>query len=248
MSVLGVVPAAGFGTRLGLATPKVLAQVLDGVRVWDVLEQLLADRVDDLVVVLSPQAVGEFSSRYPWVATTVQATPTGTGDAVFATRAAWAGHSSILVVWGDQANLSAETVDAALRRHHEGVGPRLTLPLVRDPNPYVEYRFDGNRLLSVNLSREGDRCEPGGWADVGLFVLTTPGLDAEWMAFCAASSPQAGTGERNFLPFLPWLSARGWSVVTFEVADPDEARGINDRVDLAFTAQRRRTGAPACGS
>ena len=82
----------------------------------------------------------------------------------------------------------------------------------------------------------------------GLFVLTTAGLDAEWRAFCAASGPQAGTGERNFLPFLPWLSGRGWSVRRLEVPDPGEARGINDRLDLAFTARRRRTGASACGS
>lgn len=248
MSVLGVVPAAGFGTRLGLATPKVLAPVLDGVRVWDLLADLLTGRVDDLVVVLAPQTVGEFAAAYPGVATTVQATPTGTGDAVFAARAAWAEHSSILVVWGDQANLSAKTVDAALRCHRQGVGPRITLPVVRDPNPYVQYRFDGDRLLTVSLSREEDRCEPGGWADVGLFVLTTAGLDAEWRAFCAASGPQAGTGERNFLPLLPWLSGRGWAVRRLEVPDPGEARGINDRLDLAFTARRRRTGASACGS
>ena len=40
----------------------------------------------------------------------------------------------------------------------------------------------------------------------------------------------AGTGERNFLPFLPWLAERA-KVMTFEI-DAAEAQGINTPEDL----------------
>ena len=40
--------------------------------------------------------------------------------------------------------------------------------------------------------------------------------------------------EINFLPFLPFLSAKGWIITSLEVADATEARGINTKTDLAF--------------
>ena len=49
------------------------------------------------------------------------------------------------------------------------------------------------------------------------------------------SAPRGGgTGEINFLPFLPFLSRAGWTVTPLEVADATEARGINTKDDLAF--------------
>ena len=43
--------------------------------------------------------------------------------------------------------------------------------------------------------------------------------------------PGRGTGERNFLPFIPWLAGRK-PVVTFPCTDPMEALGINTPEDL----------------
>lgn len=48
-------------------------------------------------------------------------------------------------------------------------------------------------------------------------------------------APRGGqTGEINFLPFLPFLAAHGWSISPLTVADATEARGINTKEDLAF--------------
>ena len=44
----------------------------------------------------------------------------------------------------------------------------------------------------------------------------------------------SATGEINFLPFLPFLFAQGWTMTPLEVADATEARGINTPEDLAF--------------
>jgi bifunctional UDP-N-acetylglucosamine pyrophosphorylase / glucosamine-1-phosphate N-acetyltransferase len=98
----------------------------------------------------------------------------------------------------------------------------------------VEYVFDGARLTKVLQTREGDATTPNGFSDVGAFLLRTDGLQPAWDDHLAGAQRGSGTGEINFLPFLPFLCARGWTVTPLEVADATEARGINTKDDLAF--------------
>ncbi|GII05992.1 NTP transferase domain-containing protein [Planobispora takensis] len=246
-----VVPAAGQGSRLGADIPKIMVEIAGGVTVWDLLHRRLAPWVEHIHVVLSPPGEGPFRRLAAGmigrgeVSVSVQEAPTGMGDAVFGAAAPyWAGHDAILVVWGDQANLSSRTVGEVVRAHREsaaGGGPGLTLPLVALPDPYVEYDYDAasSTLLGVRMSREGEECRPGGLGDVGLFCLGVDGLERAWRSYLAGARPGAVTGEINFLPFLPYLSREhGRRTTVVPVADPAEARGINTPADLEFT---RRT-------
>lgn len=238
--ICAVIPAAGRGTRLGLGVPKILLDVAAGVTVWDVLHRRVAPSVDHVHVVVSPDGAEPFRRRAAEaiaagaVSVSVQETPTGMGDAVFGAFPHWAGHAAILVVWGDQANLSASTVRRVVAAHRRARGG-LTIPLVPMPDPYVEYEVDGRRLLRVRQSREGDACRPGGLGDVGAFCLGTDGLRAAWARYAAGAERGAVTGEANFLPFLAHLSrVDGRDVSVVRVADPVEARGVNTRDDLEF--------------
>ena len=89
-------------------------------------------------------------------------------------------------------------------------------------------------LTKVLQTREGDATTPNGFSDVGTFLLSTEGLKPAWEDYLETAPRGSGTGEINFLPFLPFLSARGWAITPLEVADPTEARGINTKDDLAF--------------
>jgi len=59
-------------------------------------------------------------------------------------------------------------------------------------------------------------------------------LTEAWDRYLAGAPRGSATGEINFLPFLPFLSAQGWTMTALEVADATEARGINTKEDLSF--------------
>jgi bifunctional UDP-N-acetylglucosamine pyrophosphorylase/glucosamine-1-phosphate N-acetyltransferase len=236
MKVCALIPAAGRGSRLGTEAPKILAPLTEQETVWSILHAKLAPLVDHIHLVLSPDGAAAFPPLPPHVSSSIQPQPTGMGDAIFGARAAWAEFDAILIVWGDQVFVSSDTLRRALATLtlSKQVSPErhAVLPVTRMAEPYVEYVFDGRRLTKVLQTREGDETDPDGFSDVGTFLLTTRGLIAAWDAYLA---PRGGaTGEVNFLPFLPFLSAQGWTVVPLEVADATEARGINTREDLAF--------------
>ena len=241
MSVCAIIPAAGRGTRLNADRPKLLTPLAGDRTVWDVLSGRLAPLVDQIHVVMSPDGKPQLEAALAEkpvgakVTVGVQPTPLGMGDAIFAAPEVFRAHDHVLIIWGDQAHVSADTLLRCKDAHLAATGDRCTLPLVSLAAPYVEYRFlPSGGLASVLQSREGDRCMPGGLGDVGVFLLSTAGLETAWSDFLDDALQGAVTGEVNFLPFLPFLSARGWRFQPVIVDDANEARGINTPDDLAF--------------
>ncbi len=240
MKICAVIPAAGRGSRLGLELPKLLVPIAGGATVWSILKDRLKPFVDHIHVVLSPEGAPLFEralvadSDRAMISTSIQAKPTGMGDAVFLGFPVWRQAQLILVIWGDQVHVSAGTIASSLAEHggrHHCIG----LPVVVLDQPYVEYRFDGQgRLAAILQSREGDICSPGGFGDVGTFVLSAAGLDEAWRRYRAGANAGSRTGEANFLPFLVYLSQAGWEIRRHLVNDASEARGINTPEDLEF--------------
>ena len=237
-----VIPAAGRGSRLGLLDrPKILAPVDEesGETIWSILEAKLRPITHRIQLVLSPSGAEYFNGVDADIA--IQDQPLGMGDAVFRGFSSWKA-DRILVVWGDQVNLSSETLKRTLEAH-DGARhrPAYALPRVWNVAPYVQYDFnERGDVVGVRQSREGDTTDGAGWSDVGLFCLSTSGLPELWQKYLATASRGSATGEINFLPFLPFLSTQGWATATWDVADPDEARGVNTPDDLKFARDRWR--------
>lgn len=240
-SICAVIPAAGRGTRLGLACPKILAP-LGKSTVWSLLRSKLTGIADHIAVVLSPAA-------RPWLeqihapgregdnlSICFQPRPIGMGDAIFRAAEIWRQYDSVMVLWGDQVNISRETLRLAASLQLERRS--FVVPLAECVRPYVQYVLEGETLLSVRQSREGDRTDETGLSDAGLFVLATEDLEIEWSAWLAGGVLGSRTGEINFLPFLPWLSAgRGWRARTFRIENAAECRGVNTPADLEFASK-----------
>ncbi len=239
MKIHAIVPAAGRGSRLGLDRPKILAPLGPGLTIWSVLSRKLLAVADRLNVVVAPDAADEVARAIAAgpdsdrVSLALQPRPLGMGDAIFRGYDAWARDDAILVVWGDQVFVSPATLARALALHR-GAPRTIVIPVVALDQPYVEYVFARGRLVAVRQSRESDRCAPGGLGDVGAFALSVAGLRAAWDEYAAAAAPGDATGEINFLPFMPWLDARGWTVTPLLIDDSREARGVNTPADLEF--------------
>jgi bifunctional UDP-N-acetylglucosamine pyrophosphorylase/glucosamine-1-phosphate N-acetyltransferase len=236
MSICAVIPAAGRGTRLGTDLPKLFAPLSETQTVWSVLRGKLAPLVDHIHLVLSPDGAAHAPAD---VSFSIQPEPIGMGDAIFRGVGVWSRYDTVLIVWGDQVFVSHDTLTRAIAALKPG--REVVLPVTRPQQPYVEHVFQGGHHMAVRQSREGDVTTPHGYNDVGTFLLNTAGLEPAWSKFLAGEARGAGTGEINFLPFLPFLDSLGWRVTPLDVADPTEARGINTPEDLAFFRQLYKT-------
>jgi bifunctional N-acetylglucosamine-1-phosphate-uridyltransferase/glucosamine-1-phosphate-acetyltransferase GlmU-like protein len=230
-----VIPAAGRGSRLGVEGPKVLAPVA-GRPMLDWLLALYAGRVDVVALVVQArdrEAVEVVARRRAGhVITAVQDAPTGMLDAVRIGIGSVAGElaSRIWVTWCDQIAVRPQTLD---RLTHAEEGTALTFPVVTQSPPYIHFeRDDGGRIVRVRQRREGDVMPDTGESDMGVFSLSPDAAGPFLHQFDSEASAGPGTGERNFLPFIPWLAARA-DVRTFPATDPFEAVGINTPDDRA---------------
>jgi hypothetical protein len=74
---------------------------------------------------------------------------------------------------------------------------------------------------------------------MGLFAMTRETYVERLRAFARDPELGIGTGERNFLPFIPWL-ARSARVDTFPCRHRMEAVGINTPDDLRAVEEHLR--------
>jgi bifunctional UDP-N-acetylglucosamine pyrophosphorylase / glucosamine-1-phosphate N-acetyltransferase len=243
MRICAVIPAAGRGTRLGLETPKILVSIDKNRTIWSVLENILVAYVDHIHVILSPDGQEQFAHRLQQnadtvkksgqVSTSIQMHPLGMGDAIFGAHHIWCGYEVILIAWGDQVNLSRKTIAEVTTQCCES--RTIVLPLTRMDKPYVQYDFEGDRLVQIRQTREGDATDAQGDSDIGLFALSARGLNDHWLEYLGKAPPGKATNEINFLPFLTYLSSEcNWDVHRIMIPDSDEARGVNTPEDLAF--------------
>jgi bifunctional UDP-N-acetylglucosamine pyrophosphorylase / glucosamine-1-phosphate N-acetyltransferase len=163
----------------------------------------------------------------------VQAEPTGMLDAILTPveHVEALGPDWVWVTWCDQVAIGDATVERLVAAEAPPA-PALSLATARLPQPYVHLVRDGQgRIVGVLQEREGDVMPESGEADSGLFAMSFATYVVHLPAFAVGSVAGAGTGERNFLPFVPWMAGRGL-VRTVPVGDAIESVGINTPADL----------------
>jgi bifunctional UDP-N-acetylglucosamine pyrophosphorylase/glucosamine-1-phosphate N-acetyltransferase len=239
------VPAAGSGSRLGSPLPKLLTPVAGRAMIDHVLHRHQAT-VQAAVIVVQPEARSEVANHLRVAPLSCvlaeQKRPTGMLDAILA---AWTPVMAtqperVRITWCDQVGISAATVETLTSLELTHPGYAVIMPTVQQPSPYIHFDRDpAGRLAAVRHRREGDDMPDMGTSDAGLFSLSREAFERWLPEYAAAAEIGANTGERNFLPFIPWVATRA-SVRTFDIA-ATEAQGINTPEDLASVESRLRS-------
>ena len=146
MSIAAIVLAAGKGTRMKSAIPKVLHQICGLSMVGHVVRNLEEAGIQRIIVVVGPD--GLEAELGPSVEYVVQMEQLGTGHAVMQAEEALKGHSGpVLVITGDSPLYRGETLLGLISYHLDGgaVGTVLTVD-VADPAGYgrIIRDADGN--------------------------------------------------------------------------------------------------------
>ena len=226
-----VVLAAGLGTRMRSSTPKHLHPLL-GRRLVDwVIEAVRPLEPRPLVVVTAPGHEDAFEG----VEVAVQSKPRGTGDAAEAARPQLGGFGGdLLVVSGDAATITTETLERLLETHRREQAAATVLSFDRaDPGDY------GRVVRSADGSLEAI-VEAG---DATPEQLAITEINSSIYVFDAAKlwpaleqlAPENRQGELYLTDTIRELVAAGERVAVYEDDDPAEV-GVNTRAELAATA------------
>jgi bifunctional N-acetylglucosamine-1-phosphate-uridyltransferase/glucosamine-1-phosphate-acetyltransferase GlmU-like protein len=242
-----IIPAAGAGARLGSSRPKVLVAV-GGRALLDHLYALYRRWVDEFVVVVHPSFEEEVRAhcrarRLP-VQLALQRERTGMLDAILepAPLLRERDFDDVWITWCDQVAVRPETVAALDRLCREDPRAALIFPTIRRRRPYIHLvRDEEGEVVEILHEREGDAMPGVGESDMGLFRLSRPAYLDLLPRFAESVVRGAGTGERNFLPFICWLRGRA-AVRSVSGHDEIESVGINTREDLRLLEEHLRHG------
>jgi bifunctional UDP-N-acetylglucosamine pyrophosphorylase/glucosamine-1-phosphate N-acetyltransferase len=242
-----VILAAGEGTRMRSAIPKVLHPLCGRpIVTWPVqaARQAGARRV---IVVDDPKR--RLEEHLPeGVEVAIQQEPRGTGDAVAAAAPLIDPTATVVVINGDVALLTADAI-RALVRAHEAAGAAATMVTMEldDPGAYgrVIRDADGSVLRVAEAKAPGDASPEEleiREVNTGVYAFAGGALVAALQSLNADNAQ----GELYLPDVLPAMRRAGRRVVAHPIGDPNLTHGVDDRVDLAYAqqlAQRRITEA-----
>jgi bifunctional UDP-N-acetylglucosamine pyrophosphorylase / glucosamine-1-phosphate N-acetyltransferase len=228
-----VILAAGKGTRMKSASPKVLHRVAGIPMIGHVLATARSTRPSSTVVVIGHQAeaIALRFAQEPELTYVVQEPQLGTAHAVLSAEAALRTASGTLVVLsGDVPLLRPQTV-RVLVDHHLATSARATVltAVVEHPSGYGRIVRAGERIARIVEERDATPSERAiKEINAGIYAFAMDGL------FDALRTIATANAQREF--YLPDLVAiycgDGQRVETHSVEDTSEIRGINNRQEL----------------
>jgi bifunctional UDP-N-acetylglucosamine pyrophosphorylase/glucosamine-1-phosphate N-acetyltransferase len=242
-SFSAVVMAAGQGTRMRSATPKVLHEICGRPMVaWPVVAARAAG-ASRVVVVASPNV--DLGAALPeGTRTATQPVPDGTGGAVLAALPETEPDAPVVVLSGDVPLVSATAIQELVAAHLEsGAAATMATTILDDPSGYGRVVRDavGHVEKVVETKADGDATV----AELELREINT-GIYCFDHAALADALPRVGTdnaqGEKYLPEVLTLLRDDRRIVAAHVVDDPALVLGVNDRVQLAEVtalAQRR---------
>jgi bifunctional UDP-N-acetylglucosamine pyrophosphorylase/glucosamine-1-phosphate N-acetyltransferase len=232
---VAVVMAAGQGTRMRSALPKLAHRIAGRTIVRHVIEAAREAGVDDCVVVVGagPEADAVRAAAGDGVTFAVQATMDGTGGAVAAARDAAGDADFVLILNGDVPLVQAATLRRLMTAVIEGGEDATALALLTARVPVEAYGYlvvkDG-RVVSIVETKDDDALDRTSVQPINAGQYAAR---AAWLWPHVERILAAANGERYLTHLASMAHDEGAAAVAVEAGDPSEVRGINDRVQLA---------------
>ncbi|HEY6637070.1 MAG TPA: bifunctional UDP-N-acetylglucosamine diphosphorylase/glucosamine-1-phosphate N-acetyltransferase GlmU [Solirubrobacterales bacterium] len=236
-----LIMAAGEGTRMRSAVPKVLHSICGRPMVaWPILAAREAG-AGRICVIVSPDR--DLSAALPdGTETIVQPEADGTGGALRAAADVVRASDTILILSGDHPLVSAEIIDELVATHRDAEAAATVMTTeMDDPGSYgrIVRGSNGDIERIVEAKAPGD-ATPEELAikevNAGTYAFAGPTL-AEALDRLTNDNAQ---GEYYLGDVLPLLRESGLRVAAYNAPDPGVNLGINDRADLARAADEAR--------
>jgi bifunctional UDP-N-acetylglucosamine pyrophosphorylase/glucosamine-1-phosphate N-acetyltransferase len=232
MKTIAVILAAGQGTRMRSALPKVLHPILGRPMVLYPVEAARQATGETPLVVIGHgaqdvrQALGEAAQ------TVVQEPQLGTGHAVLQTEALLRDQSDlVLVMYADMPLLTAATLTSLVRAQEDHTGP-ITMLTALSTDSHGFGRVLRGASGQVEAIVEEAHTTPEQFAiqelNVGTYCFT-----AGWLWEALPRLPLSPKGEYYLTDLVGIAVADGLSVQAVRLPDFTEATGVNTRVHLA---------------
>lgn len=243
-----VVLAAGAGTRMKSALPKVLHPLAGWPMVRHVLENAARLKPARIVGVVAPGAKDVAMAFAPHPAV-VQRKPRGTGDAAKAALPALKGHRGpVLVVFGDAPLIATATLRRLLEECRKARAAVGVLGFVaKDPTPYGRLIVHDGMLERIVESRDADATERAvDFCNSGVMCL-----DGALIGRLLGAIRNDNVKSEFYITDVVAIArANGRAVIAVE-GDEAEFQGINSRAELAIAEKalqhRLRHAALAAG-
>jgi len=241
-----VILAAGEGTRMRSARPKVLHSIAGRTLLQHVIAAAAAVEPAHVMVVVGhgkDEVIAHLDEVAPWVDTVVQQVRAGTGNAVRVAMDALIrgghltleGSGPVIVLSGDTPLLTGETVRHLLLTHQTqaAVGTLLSAQL-RDPAGYGRIvRDDAGDISAIVEDKDADLVVRAiDEINAGMYVFEVEQL----LAALSQLTTDNAQGEEYLTDVLASLRERSHRLIAELVTDVDEILGVNDLVQLAQAA------------
>jgi len=231
--LLSIILAAGEGTRMRSATPKVLHQVGGLSIVGHVVNAAVAAGSSRVAVVTGPghDAVRQMVNGFaPQVQFFEQTERKGTAHAASMARPLWQdAEGYVAVVYGDHPLLRGGNFDAVLSRLADGFDAAILGFEPRDPTGYGRFITDGDRLLAIREHKDATDAE----RRIGLCNACILTFKAEVFRELIDKVRPNNAQKEFYVTDLVQLANEAGYKVGYGVAPEQDVMGVNDRAQLA---------------
>lgn len=223
--------AAGQGKRMHSSLPKVLHPLAGRPLVRHVTAAAEGAGLGVAVVVVGQEAQGIRDALPSTTSFVLQEPPLGTGHAVAQARECVGAAEHIIVLNGDVPLVRSETL-VGLMRAHESNDADITFltAQVAESEEYgiLERDADGRVVALVEAADRAGATEGPAEINSGQYCFR-----ASWLWPHLETLPKSKGGEYYLTTLIAAAVSEGATLLAITADDPDEVRGVNDRIQLA---------------